>query len=265
MPSPLETRQLAIGYRRRRQRDILLGRDLALDLQPGSLVGLLGANGIGKSTLLRTLAGLQAPLGGQVLLEGEDVAELAPPQRAQRLSVVLTRLPPLGLLNGYGLVAMGRQPHSSWLGRLSAEDRRCVDWALAAVDGLPLVEQAVQELSDGQRQKLMIARCLAQRSPVMLLDEPTAYLDLAHKIEVMVLLKRLAQEQRLAILVSTHELDLALRCCDRLWLMSADGIEQGEPRQLLQAGSISRTLGLEVRHKRWLSQLAGDKAGARPL
>ena len=237
----LETRALAIGYRRRGKSDVRLGHDLELRLQRGKLVGLLGPNGIGKSTLLRTLAGVQKPLAGQVLIAGKDIVNLKPGELARRLSMVLTALPPPMLMTGYGLVALGRHPHTDWLGRMTPDDHRKVAAALRAVKGEELAEQPAAELSDGQRQKLLIARALAQESEIMLLDEPTAYLDLPRRIETMSLLKRLARSQQRAILVSTHDLDLALRACDNLWLMSAAGITAGAPEDLALHGSLSAT------------------------
>lgn len=237
----IEARDLWIGYRRRAKSDIVLARALNLDLDRGTLVGLLGPNGVGKSTLLRTLAGMQEPLAGRVLLGGQDLATLTHLARARLRSMVLTVAPQPNMMNGYSLVAMGRQPHSDWLGRLTAADHRAVDWALAAVDGVELAEKPLAQLSDGQRQKLMIARALAQESQVMLLDEPTAYLDLARRVETMQLLKGLARSAQRAILVSTHDLDLALRSCDQLWLMSADGIVSGAPEDLVLDGALGDT------------------------
>lgn len=242
---PLETRELAIGYRRRYQSDVLLADGLNLCLQQGKLVGLLGPNGIGKSTLLRTLAGVQQPLAGQVHLVGKDIAVLNPRQLARRLSMVLTAVPPPTLMNGYALVSLGRHPHTDWLGRMTSEDHNVVAAALAAIKGMDLAEQLVNELSDGQRQKLLIARALAQQSDIMLLDEPTAYLDLPRRIETMALLSRLARSEQRAILVSTHDLDLAMRSCDNLWLMSAGGITSGAPEDLVLDGSLGATFRAE--------------------
>ena len=244
----LSTRDLSIGYRRRGRPDALLAEALDLRLQPGELVGLLGPNGIGKSTLLRTLGAMQRPLAGQVLLGTRDVAGLKPQERARRLSMVSTNAPRPRLMSGYALVALGRHPHTDWLGRLSAEDHAIIAWALDAVKGAELARQPVAELSDGQRQKLMIARALAQQSDIMLLDEPTAFLDLPRRIETMALLKRLARTTRLAILVSTHDLDLALRNCDRLWLMSGAGIKAGAPEDLALNGSLGATFHAEGIH-----------------
>ena len=244
----LYTRDLAIGYRRRGRADVVLARALNLRLRPGELVGLLGPNGIGKSTLLRSLGGGQPPLAGRVLLGERDVARLKPQELARRLSQVSTEAPRPQLMSGYALVALGRHPHTDWLGRLTAEDHQIIAWALDAVKGAELARQPVAELSDGQRQKLMIARALAQQSDIMLLDEPTAFLDLPRRIETMALLKQLAHATRLAILVSTHDLDLALRNCDRLWLMSGAGIKAGAPEDLALDGSLGATFRADGIH-----------------
>ena len=237
----LETRALTIGYRRRRQGDVVLARSLDLGLQTGKLVGLLGPNGAGKSTLLRTLAGMQNALAGRILLGGQDLATFTPAALAQRLSMVLTAAPQPNMMNGYGLVALGRHPHSDWLGRLTAEDHEAVAWAISAVSADELADKPLAELSDGQRQKLMIARALAQESDIMLLDEPTAYLDLPRRVETMQLLKRLARNAERAILVSTHDLDLALRNCDQLWLMRQDDMAIGAPEDLVLQGRLGET------------------------
>ncbi len=237
----LETRDLAIGYRRRTKGDIRLAHGLNLDLQRGKLVGLLGSNGVGKSTLLRTLAGMHKPLGGRVLLAGQGLEALSPPALARRLSIVLTLAPQPRLMNGYSLVAMGRHPHSDWLGRLSATDHEKVAWAIDVVGAEDLVNMPLAELSDGQRQKLMIARALAQDADIMLLDEPTVYLDLPRRAEIMQLLKQLARTAARAILISTHDLDLALRTCDELWLMSDAGIISGAPEDLVLDGGLGET------------------------
>ncbi len=237
----LTTRGLTIGYRRRRKGDLVLARSLCLELARGRLIGLLGPNGVGKSTLLRTLGGLHPALAGRVRLAGHDLARLSPRALARQLSLVLTFAPQPALMTGYGLVALGRQPQSDWLGRLGDVDHAAIAWAISAVGADELAASPLAALSDGQRQKLMIARALAQEAPVMLLDEPTAYLDLPRRVETMQLLKRLAHSAGRAILVSTHDLDLALRSCDQLWLMSATGVVTGAPEDLVLAGALGET------------------------
>ena len=237
----LETRNLDIGYRRARQPDICLAQGLNLQLERGKLVGLLGPNGIGKSTLLRTLAGMHAPLKGEVMMAGDDVRKLRPGELAKRLGLVLTDAPRMGLMTGYELVALGRLPHTDWLGKLSDHDRKRIDWALGAVSAQDLAANRVTEISDGQRQKLMIARALAQDTSIMLLDEPTAFLDLPRRVETMHLLRQLAHDGGLAILASTHDLDLALRNCDELWLMQDGAISSGVPEDLVLDGGLGET------------------------
>jgi iron complex transport system ATP-binding protein len=234
----LQTHSLAIGYTASRQPDVRVADDLTLSLQSGQLACLLGPNGAGKSTLMRSIAGMQKPLAGHVSLNGMDAHQLPPRELAQRLSIVLTERPNLGLLNGYALVALGRHPYTDWMGRLSQYDEDIVRWAVDAVGATDLAEQPVMELSDGQRQKLMIARALAQETDLILLDEPTAYLDLPRRVEIMALLRYLAHETGRAILISTHDLDLALRSADVLWLMSGGAVRTGSPEDLVLNGAF---------------------------
>lgn len=236
--SVLQTHKLAIGYRASRQPDKVIAEDLALSLHGGELVCLLGPNGAGKSTLMRTLAGMQKPLAGWVTLSGTNIAHLTPRQRAKRLSVVLTDKPNVGLLNGYALVALGRHPYTDWTGRLTRYDEEVVRWAVAAVDALELADRPVMELSDGQRQKFMVARALAQEAELIMLDEPTAFLDLPRRAEMMRLLRQLAAATGRAILLSTHDLDLALRSADKLWLMAGGRVRVGAPEDLVLNGAF---------------------------
>lgn len=234
----LQTHALTIGYAAPRQPKVIIARDIDLTLRGGEMVCLLGPNGAGKSTLMRTLAGMQKPLAGRVTLCGQDIAALKPRQLAARLSVVLTDRPNLGLLNGYALVAIGRHPHTDWTGRLSRYDEAVIRWAVDAVDAHDIAERPVMALSDGQRQKLMIARALAQESELIVLDEPTAYLDLPRRAEMMRLLRHLAAETGRAILLSTHDLDLALRSADTLWLMAGGQVRVGAPEDLVLSGAF---------------------------
>jgi iron complex transport system ATP-binding protein len=234
--SVLQTRDLAVGYGSTK-----LAQHLNLALHQGELVALLGPNGAGKTTLLRTLSGMQSPLAGEVLIAGKDVSRLQARELAQHLSIVLTDRPPLGMMTGYELVALGRHPHTDWSGRLREQDRERVDWAVDAVGATPFAARAMTELSDGQRQKLMIARALAQETPLLLLDEPTAFLDLPRRVELMRLLRDCARDLHRAVLLSTHDLDLALRTADRLWLFSEAGeVHDGAPEDLILSGAFAK-------------------------
>ena len=242
----LQTESLSIGYRRARRAATVIASGLSFGLRPGELVCLLGPNGAGKSTLMRTLARLQPALSGRIWLDGRPLEELRPGQLARRLSVVLTDRVDVGAMSGYGLASLGRHPYTGWTGTLNESDERIVRWALHAVRADGLADRLIVEMSDGERQKILIARALAQEPRVMLLDEPTAFLDLPRRVEVMDLLRRLARENGQAILLSTHDLDLALRNADRLWLLSADGaLYDGAPEDLVLGGAFERVFAAE--------------------
>ena len=240
----LQTHDLSIGYTGRPAR--ILAAQLDLTLRAGELVCLIGPNGAGKSTLMRTLAGMQPPLHGSVALLGDDLADLPAREVARRLSVVLTERVNPGLLTAYTLVALGRHPYTDWSGRLTQQDDASVRAAIAAVGAQNLADRQVGELSDGERQKIMIARALAQEPAVLLLDEPTAFLDLPRRVEIMQLLRNLARDQQRAILLSTHDLDLALRTADRIWLLPGDGsLHTGAPEDLVLSGAFAAAFRAE--------------------
>ena len=240
-PAPLLTaEELAVGYFLRKKAPRTVAGPLCLGLWPGELVALLGPNGAGKSTLLRTLAGLQPPLGGRLAVGGVPLASLSAAARARQISVVLTDRLDAGILTVRELVTLGRQPHTGWLGGLSAHDHAQVQAALAATGTTAFAARPVAELSDGERQKVLLARALAQDTPVVLLDEPTAHLDLPTRVALMRLLHQLARTTGKAILLSTHELDLALQAADRVWLLPARGaLRTGTPEDLVLSGAFA--------------------------
>jgi iron complex transport system ATP-binding protein len=241
----LITRQLSIGYQQGAD-SMTIAQNIDCVLKGGEFVCLLGPNGAGKSTLIRTLAGMQEPLSGALKLSGKDYAEIAPRVRARAVSVVLTDTMPAGMMDAYSMVSLGRHPYSGWLGGLNKKDHARIEWALHAVDAMPLAQRQVAELSDGERQKVSIARALAQEAKLMLLDEPTAFLDLPRRVELMSILRNLAHRENLALLLSTHDLDLALRFADRLWLMAADGrLIQGAPEALALNGQFAEVFASE--------------------
>lgn len=240
----LQTDQLAIGYGGKPAR--MVAGNIHLTLKAGELVCLIGPNGAGKSTLIRTLAGMQAPLSGQVRLLGKDVHKQPAKRLAQTLSVVLTERINPGLLTARTLVGLGRHPYTDWSGRLTAQDEAIVSQAIAAVGANALAERQIGELSDGERQKVMIARALAQQPALMILDEPTAFLDLPRRVEIMQLLRQLAHDEARAILLSTHDLDLALRTADRIWLLTSEGVlHAGAPEDLVLNGAFEQAFAAE--------------------
>ncbi len=232
----LTTHDLTIGYTRPTR---IVAADVNVSLSGGELVCLIGPNGAGKSTLLRTLAGMQPALNGQVRLMDDDIGGLKPQELARRLSIVLTERVSVGMLPVYELVALGRYPYTDWSGKLTLEDEAVVFRAIEAVGAGELARRQVGELSDGERQKVMIARALAQEPGLMLLDEPTAFLDLPRRVEIMRMLRELARSTGRAILLSTHDLDLALRTADRIWLMPMRGsVQVGAPEDLVLSGAF---------------------------
>lgn len=236
----LTTHDLTIGYTppRRPSRTVLSG--LNVRAARGEFVCLLGSNGAGKSTLLRTLAGLQKPLAGAVRLDGRDLYALTAPQRAREVAVVLTDRVNPGLLTGWALVALGRTPHTGFLGTLTAADERAVIDAVERVGAEQLASRPFVELSDGERQRLLIARALAQDAPLIVLDEPTAFLDAPRRIDILTLLRDLAHDADRAIIVSTHEVHLALELADVLWLMDGQGrFDAGTPHALIGSGAFN--------------------------
>ena len=218
----LEGRQVATGYRKGK-RTTVVHRALDFVLREGELACLLGANGAGKSTLLRTLAGVQPALSGEIALLGKPLPAYNARKRSTAIGLVLTERVQAGGLTVFELAALGRQPYTGYFGRLTRQDRKRVALALEAVGMAGKVAAYVAELSDGERQKVMIAKALVQECPLILLDEPTAFLDVTSRIEVMTLLHRLAAEERKAILLSTHDVEQALALADNLWLMEPDG------------------------------------------
>jgi iron complex transport system ATP-binding protein len=234
----VEICELTIGYRARR-RTTTVAAGLSAIACSGELTVLLGSNGCGKSTLIRTLCGVQPALSGQVLLEGTDVSAVPADQLARQIAVVLTDRVDPGLLSARELAALGRTPYLGATGRLTRDDHYIVDWALSAVDGQHLAARRAAELSDGEKQRVLIARALAQQPAVLVLDEPTAFLDVPLRTALLEMLRGLAREQNLAVVVSTHDLDLALRVADRAWLLRRGGmLVDATPEELALDGHV---------------------------
>ena len=222
-------------------------------IHSGELTCLMGENGIGKSTLLRTLSGFQPPLSGSIKLKSQSsnlnsqssnlksLEDYSPKELAQTIGVVLTEKPDVGLMTARELVAMGRSPYTGFWGRLSASDDEAVNDAIAQV-GIPhLADRQVGTLSDGERQKVMIAKALAQQTDIIFLDEPTAFLDYPSKVDMLLLLRRISHEASKTIFLSTHDLELTLQAADTIWLMTrSEGLLMGTPRELASQGALGR-------------------------
>ncbi|HXO76258.1 MAG TPA: ABC transporter ATP-binding protein [Puia sp.] len=252
MPDPtrlLQTRDLQTGYRSGGKKTVTTKGPLRLEVRAGQLICLLGPNGAGKSTLLRTLAGLHAPLEGRVESNGADVRQLTPVQRARTVSLVLTERVGTHQLTVYSLVALGRYPYSGWMGGLDETDRNAIEWAIEAAGIQTLRDRKLFTLSDGESQKVMIARALAQDTPVLMLDEPTAHLDLPSRIRLMRLLHQLAHQTNKGILLSTHELELALQVADEVWLLQNTAtFHRGAPEDLVLNGAFEEAFAHEDLH-----------------
>ncbi len=241
----LKSKKLSIGYSSKKQRNII-AKDLDLNLIKGELVCLLGKNGIGKSTLLRTLTQVQPKLSGEIFIQNNVLEDYTPSELSKQISIVLTEKIPPSNLTVYELIALGRQPYTNWLGTLTNEDIIQINLALDQTNLHDLVNKRCDELSDGQLQRVMICRALAQNTDIIILDEPTAHLDIQHKIETFKLLQTLAHKLHKSILISTHEIQLAIQTGDKLWLMIKDGFLTGEPQTLIKNDNINQLFDSEL-------------------
>jgi iron complex transport system ATP-binding protein len=237
MKNILSTLNLNIGYNSKKG-TTTIATNLNLNLVSGKLIALIGANGIGKSTLLRTITGIQKPLSGNVFLNDKNISDFKPLDLAQNLSLVLTEKLPPSNLSVFELVALGRQPYTNWVGTLTQNDTENVHQAMKLTQIEHLTSKRHFEISDGQLQKVLIARALAQDTPLIILDEPTTHLDLLHKVSLFKLLKKLTQETQKCILFSTHDIDLAIQLSDEMIIMTPEMVEQDEPCNLISKGSF---------------------------
>ena len=240
MESAIILRQLTTGYRLK-GKDRIVSKDMNASLISGQLTCLIGPNGTGKSTLLRTLASFQPALSGEVSLFNTPVSSYSNEELSKHISIVLTNNSHIKNLTTYEVVGLGRSPYTGFWGRLSEQDHNIIRQCIQRVGIEKVAQQAFQTLSDGERQKAMIAKAIAQETPVILLDEPTAFLYYPNKVGVMLMLRSLAHDMGKTILMSIHDIDLALQVADNIWLLTEDGtLINGTPEQLCSDGTIQR-------------------------
>ncbi|NBL66031.1 ATP-binding cassette domain-containing protein [Flavobacterium sp. NST-5] len=228
------TENLTVGYP-----DKIVATELNFQLTESKLIGLIGANGIGKSTLLKTISGILKPISGKIFIENQNLNNISPKQLSRKISLVLTDKLTLSNLTVFEVVALGRHPYTNWLGTLSEKDLAQTNLALQITQIEHLAQKKYFEISDGQLQKVLIARTLAQDTPLIILDEPTTHLDFQHKILTLKLLQNLAKNQQKTILFSTHDLELAIQMCDEIMLMTPEFFEINLPKNLIDNNHLN--------------------------
>ncbi len=240
MSSTISIINLTTGYKAKKG-NAEVSRHLTASLSPNQLTCILGPNGAGKSTLLRTLCGFQSPLSGSVQIKGREVESYTKSELSKLVSVVLTDNSGVKDMTAWDVVGMGRSPYTGFWGRLSLHDEKVIAGSMSLVGIEWLKDRKMHTLSDGECQKVMIAKALAQETPIIILDEPTAYLDYPSKIQMMLLLKELARSLQKTIFLSTHDLEHALQIADCIWLLDKEqGFTTGTPYDLCKDGSIER-------------------------
>ena len=241
----LETKNLSIGYTQKKE-DSIVGSGINLSLKKGKFVALLGKNGIGKSTLLRTISKVQKPLSGDIFIKGKNLNQYSNNALATELSLVLTERLPESQLTVFDLIALGRQPYTNWVDNLTENDLLKIDWAIEQTAIEHLVEKRFYELSDGQLQRVMIARALAQDTELIILDEPTAHLDMHHTYKIFQLLKKLIQTTNKTIIISTHQINLALETADELIIMNGAEVASGSTEELIETHKLDTLFPKEI-------------------
>lgn len=236
----IELKNVSVGYEQTGGTPLEILKDINYDAAPGEMVALVGSNGIGKSTLLRTMVGFQKYFAGEVKVNGSELDEIGIKELARIMSFVSTENIRVANMTVFDLVAYGRFPYTNWMGKLTETDRQKVDDAIQKVGLQGFENRQITRVSDGERQRAMIARAVAQDTPVIILDEPTAFLDVSNKYEIFHLLQVLAHERGKTIILSTHDLNIALREVDKLWIVTDNGLFQGAPEDAVLGGWLNR-------------------------
>lgn len=236
----IELRNITLGYSQR-----TLIKDATTRFERGTMVALLGRNGTGKSTLLRTIARLMDAQQGEIAINGTPLADMSQAELARLVAFVTTERIDIEALTAYDLVAIGRSPYTGWMGRLTDADRAAIERAMDIAGVRDMAERRVSTMSDGECQRVMIARALAQDTPIILLDEPTAFLDLPNRYELCTLLSRLAHEEERCVIFSTHELDIALSLADSIALVDSPRLVHLPTAEMITSGNIERLFDSE--------------------
>lgn len=241
MNSIITVKQVDVGYNKK-----TVISDVNIDGMKGQIICLLGPNGAGKSTILRTLAGILAPINGCITIDGQEIQRIKKKEISKKMALVLTDTVSPGLMTVKELVSMGRTPYTNFIGKLTENDKKIVQNALETVDAVHLSNRYYDELSDGEKQKVMIARALVQEPELIILDEPTSHLDIKHKVEVIQVLQRLVNEKHITVILSLHDIDLAIKGCQTVLLVN-DGkvVAQGTPEEIVKKGCIQKLYGIK--------------------
>ncbi len=233
----LEVTNLSIGYSTKKEQNVI-SKDINFALQQGELTAIVGINGIGKSTLLRTLGTLQPKLSGEIHINNISIERYKLVELASKISMVLTEPIATKNLTVFEVIALGRQPYTNWIGTLTESDKKKITEAISLVQLEELQHKKCYELSDGQLQKVMIARSLSQDTSIILLDEPTSHLDLYHKATILKLLKNIAHKTQKTILFTTHEIEVALQLCDKILILEKQNSNFGTPQKLIESNKF---------------------------
>ena len=243
--SILTTDNLTIGYQQKKQQKII-AKGIDLRIKKGTLTAVIGKNGIGKSTLLKTLSGVQKPLNGEIFINRKNSTSYKQSELATTISLVLTERLPESQLTVFELIALGRQPHTNWIDSLSKKDLKKIHWAIKETNLETLQNNRFYELSDGQLQRVLIARALSQDTEIIILDEPTAHLDMHQTLAIFELLKKLTISTEKTIVISTHEINLATKMCDELIVLSENKIYTGTTTALIKQNAFDNLFSSNI-------------------
>lgn len=250
---------LTVGYQEKNKIKII-ANNISLNIKRGSFVAIIGKNGIGKSTLLKTISKVLKQLNGSITINGKNINEYSYRELAKTISLVLTERLPESQLTVLELIALGRQPHTNWIDTLSKIDIEKIEWAIKETNLEKLRDNRIDELSDGQLQRVLIARALAQDTEIIILDEPTAHLDMHQTIKIFELLKKLTHKTEKTIIISSHEINLAIKTCDQLTILSKNKIYSGTISTLMVENAFENLFSSEiVKFNRTLQQFVINK------